>query len=116
MPNARITNALVRCTRSDQKAAEAFELVREDIGLWVLELDPGAGGTLSEQIAEIYAQLQTKSTELRNLREGCLDYTLHLTLNLLNTVPLILPADLSRLASECGFKFEIYVNPIKDEP
>jgi hypothetical protein len=114
MPHATITNALIRCTRSDRQAAASFELVREDIGLWVLELDPGLGVTLSEQVAEIYGQLQMRSTELRNLREGSLDYTLHLTFDLPNTVPIILPTAWSNLASECGFKFEIYVNTIKE--
>ncbi|MES2661435.1 MAG: hypothetical protein V4689_22635 [Verrucomicrobiota bacterium] len=114
MQHATITNALIRCTRSDREAAASFELVREDIGLWVLELDPGPGATLSEQIAEIYGQLQMRSTELRNLREGSLDYTLHLTFDLPDIVPIILPTALSDLASDCAFEFEIYVNTIKD--
>ena len=114
MPHATITNALIRCIRSDREPAASFELVREDIGLWVLELDPGPGATLSEQIAEIYRQLRMRSTELQNLREGSLDYALHLTFDLSDTVPIILPTALSDLASDCGFEFEIYVNSIKE--
>lgn len=34
-----IINALIRCTRSDDLASSAFELAREDLGLWVMELD-----------------------------------------------------------------------------
>ena len=112
MPQAALTNAFVRCIRCDREAAASFEWVREDIGLWVLELDPGPGMTLSEQIAAIYGQLQRRSDELRNLREGSRDFTLHLTFALLAAVPIILPAALADLASDCGFNLEIYVNTL----
>ena len=115
MTQAALTNALLRCTRSDGGAGASFELVREDIGLRVLELDPGSGLTLSEQIAEICRQLRTKAAELRNLREGSRDYTLHLTFDLPDAVPIILPTELSDLASDCGFNLEIYVNTLNTD-
>jgi hypothetical protein len=114
MPNAIITNALVRCTRSDLRAAAMFELVSKDIGLWVLDLDINQDGTLSEQIARIYEQLQSIYTELSNLRDRSIDYTLHLTFDLPRTVPIILPTNLSTLAAECGINLEIYVNTIEE--
>lgn len=111
MRRATIANALIRCTRSDRKAAPSFELVRADLGLWVLELDSNPESTLSEQIIEINSQLQVRLTELKNIREGSFDYTLHLTCDLPDTTPIILPTPLTGLASECGFNIEIYVRP-----
>jgi len=114
MPRAIMTNSLIRCTRSDRKAAASFELVRADLGLWVLDLDSNPDSTLPEQIGEIYGQLQMRLTELKNIREGSLDYTLHLTCDLHDTTPIILPIALTGLASECGFNIEIYVRPKED--
>ena len=111
MRRATITNALIRCTRSDRKAARSFELVRADLGLWVLDLDSNPESTISEQIKDINDQLQMRLTELKNIREGGLDYTLHLTCDLPGTTPIILPIPLTGLASECGFNIEIYVRP-----
>src|ERR1035437_6956879 len=111
MRRATISNALIRCTRSDRKAARSFELVRADLGLWVLDLDSNPESTISEQIKDINDQLQMRLTELKNIREGGLDYTLHLTCDLPGTTPIILPIPLTGLASECGFNIEIYVRP-----
>ena len=107
MPSGSITNALIRCTRHDRAAADLFELTRPDLGLWVLELDYTQYGTQGDQIAEICQQLQLNSLRLRELHEGSADYTLHLTFDLPEREPIILPPPLSRLASECGFNLEL---------
>ena len=114
-PRAIITNALIRCTRSDRKAAASFELVREDLGLWVLDLNSNPDLTLPEQIGEIYGQLQARLAELKNIREGGIDYTLHLKFNLTESTPIILSVALTELASECGFNVEIYVNTSEED-
>src|ERR1035437_7279899 len=111
MRRATITNALIRCTRSDRKAAPSFDLVRADLGLWVLELDSNPESAISDQIKEINGQLQMRINELQNIRDGSFDYTLHLTCDLPGTTPIILPIPLTGLASECGFNIEIYVRP-----
>ena len=108
MPSGFIINALIRCTRQDEEAAELFELTRPDLGLWVLELDYTQNGTQAEQIADICQQLQRNSLRLRKLHEGSADYTLHLTFDLPEQERIILPPLLSSLASECGFNLELY--------
>lgn len=87
-----------------------FELVRPDLGLWVLELDYTQDGVQSEQIAEICRQLQANSVGLQKLYEGSVDYTLHLAVNLPQVDRIVLPPALSTLASECGFNLEVRVD------
>ena len=105
-----MTNALVRCTRHDDKATGLFELVRADIGLWVLELDHTPKFTVAEQISEITAQLQASIEQLQIIREGSADYTLHLAFDLDENKPIIYPPSLSKIASDCGFAIETYTN------
>ena len=114
MPSASITNALVRCTREDSEAAGLFELTRPDLGLWVLVLDFTPDVHQAEQLAGIYRQLQANSVRLQKLREGGVDYTLHLTFDLPEREPIILAPSLVRLASECGFNLELYVAKNED--
>ncbi len=109
MPSGSITNALVRCTRKDSEAAGLFELTRPDLGLWVLELDITPDDQQADQLAGICRQLQANSVRLQKLHEGSIDYTLHLTFDLPAGEPIILDSFLTRLASECGFKLELYV-------
>lgn len=114
MPSGSLTNALVRCTREDRDAAGLFELIRPDLGLWVLELDFTADVRQAEQLAGICLQLQANSVRLQKLREGSVDYTLHLTFDLPEREPIVLVPLLTRLASECGFNIEIYVTETED--
>jgi hypothetical protein len=109
MPGGSITNALVRCTRKDSEAAGLFELTRPDLGLWVLELDFTPNDQQADQLAGICRQLQAKSVLLQKLHEGSIDYTLHLTFDMPGGEPIILTPMLTRLASECGFRLELYV-------
>jgi hypothetical protein len=108
MPGGCITNALIRCTRKDSEATGLFELARPDLGLWVLELDFPPDGQQAEQLAGICRQLQANSVRLQRLSEGSVDYTLHLTFDLLEHDPIVLTPSLIRLASECGFNLELY--------
>ena len=108
MPRGSIINALIRCTRQDREPADLFELVRSDLGLWVLEMDYPQDGTQADQIAEICRQLRLNLSRLRTLHEGSADYTLHLTFDLPEGERIILPPSLSKLAFECGFNLELY--------
>ena len=114
MPGGSITNALLRCTREDSEAAGLFELARPDLGLWILELDCTPHVHQTEQLAGIYRQLQSVSVRLQKLSEGGFDYTLHLTFDLPEHEPIVLDPSLTRLASESGFKLELYVAKNED--
>jgi hypothetical protein len=108
MPSGSITNALLRCTRHDSEAQGLFELVRPDLGLWVLELDFIHNGIQAEQLADICQQIKANSVRLKKLDQGSADYTLHLTFDLLETERIVIPPSLCRLSSECGFNLELY--------
>jgi hypothetical protein len=114
MPSGSITNALVRCTRKDSEAAGLFELIRSDLGLWVLELDYTPDAQQSEQLAGICRQLQANTVRLQKLSEGSVDYTLHLTFNLPEHEPIVLAPSLMQLAAMCGFNLELYVAENED--
>lgn len=100
---ANITNALIRCTRSDQLAQPAFELVREDLNLWVRELPE----TLNEMIQD----LSTIQPLLRKLRSDSSDYTLHLAAEIDELHSLALPPGLAKIAGDCGFTIELIGTP-----
>ncbi|RYD39414.1 MAG: hypothetical protein EOP83_36815 [Verrucomicrobiaceae bacterium] len=85
-----------------------FELVRPDLGLWVLELDYTPDGVQAEQIAEICRHVEANLARLQKLEQGSAGYTLHLTFDLPEWERIVLPPALSRLASECGFNMELY--------
>lgn len=114
MSRGSITNALVRCTRKDREAAGLFELTRTDLGLWVLELEFIQSDQQADQLAHICRQLQANSVRLRQLHEGSLDYTLHITLDLPESEPIVLDPSFMWLVSECGLKLELYVAKNED--
>lgn len=103
MSEASITNALLRCTRGDDLAGEAFELVRPDLGLWVLELP--------ETFPEIVQTLGQHRSLLRALKTGGSDYTLHLAATVKDTCRLNIPPDMVGLAADCGFSIEVIPSP-----
>lgn len=107
MPSGSIINALIRCTRQDREAQGLFELTRPDLGLWVLELNFTSDGLQAEQLDQISRQVRANADRLRKLDHGSSDYTLHLKFDLPGGERVVLPASLSRLASECGFNLEI---------
>ena len=109
--NQGIINALVRCTRPDDLAATAFELVREDLGLWVMELDVDcytASRDVSGGIEAIFNLLDPQREFLRSLSSGSSDYALHIEYQGNDGARLVLPPTLSQLAGYCGFAVEIY--------
>jgi hypothetical protein len=103
-----LTNALIRCIRNDNAAGLAFELVRADMGLWVMELDFHFSDSWASQIESIADQLEGHRVLLASLGEGSSDYALHLAAETDAPHPLRIPVRLARLASECGFEIEIY--------
>jgi hypothetical protein len=114
MTGPTLTNVVLRCTRDDDEAAGLFELARPDRGLWVLDLDWPPNVPLAEQLAGIHRQLQAHLVRLEKLREGSVDYTLHLTFDLPEHEPIVLPPSLISLASRCGFNLELYVSRKED--
>jgi hypothetical protein len=108
--SAIITNALIRCMRDDIAASPVFELVREDLGLWVLELDFNFCEVWASQFESISDHIERHRVLLTSLAEGSSDFSLHITAEADETLPLRIPVRLSRLASECGFEIEIYTD------
>lgn len=104
---AIIVNALIRCERSDRAAEPAFELVRDDLDLWVMELDYQLSDYWDSQIEVICDHLQLHRALLLTLQNGSTDYTLHIAAEANEWSALRIPVRLSRLASECGFEIEI---------
>jgi hypothetical protein len=103
MSEATITNALLRCTREDDLAHEAFKLVRADLGLWVLELP--------ETFPEIVEILTGHRRLLRALRTDGSDYTLHLAATVNEMHRLMIPSDVAALSVDCGFSIEVIASP-----
>ncbi|MES2997066.1 MAG: hypothetical protein V4733_09685 [Verrucomicrobiota bacterium] len=101
---ADITNALIRCTRVDQAAQPAFELVRDDLDLWVRELP--------ENFSEIVGDLLKIRPLLRQLRTGSSDYTLHLAATIDEMHSLAIPPALAEIAGDCGFVIELIAAPL----
>lgn len=100
---AEITNALIRCTRADQAAQSEFDLVRDDLGLWVRELP--------EFMDELVSDLLRIRPLLKGLGSGSSDFTLHLTARIDELHSLVLPPILAAMAGECGFAIEVYGSP-----
>ena len=100
---ANITNALIRCTRVDQVPHPAFELVREDMDLWVRELP--------ENLSDIVGDLLEIRPLLQELRTGSFDYTLHLAATIDELHSLAIPPSLAEIAGDCGFMIELIATP-----
>ena len=103
MSEATITNALLRCTREDRLAAESFELVRDDLGIWVYELP--------ENFEDIIDAVSEISPLLRQLSNGGSDYVLHLAATIEIGRRLSIPCRLAELSVECGFSIEVVSTP-----
>lgn len=103
-------NALLRCTRTDNLAHPVFELVREELGLWVLELMFSAEyeSSLEDGVESISKRLSVHKSLLKELAQGCSDYTLHITFSGNDTTRVTLPLPLLELAANCGFQIEVY--------
>ncbi|MCG8600151.1 MAG: hypothetical protein MI807_08430 [Verrucomicrobiales bacterium] len=99
MSKAVITNALLRVTREDQLAEGVFELVRGDLGLWVLEL-PQSLEAIAEDLSEIRPLL-------RMLSKDASDYTLHLAAAIDEVHSLVIPSVVAELSFACGFSIEV---------
>ena len=99
MIEAEIINALLRCTREDSLAQRHFELVREDLGLWVMELP--------ESFSDIVLSLKERRAFLKSISEGGADYTLHIAAKINDESSLRLPVVLAELSADCGFTIEV---------
>ncbi len=102
MSEASIVHALLRCRRKDGLAKGVFELVRADLGLWVLELP--------EVLEEIVESLGRNQRLLKDLRVGGDDYTLHLAVDFDEGLRFIIPRELAALSVDFGFSIEIFVS------
>ncbi|WP_411825433.1 hypothetical protein [Luteolibacter sp. AS25] len=87
-----------------------FELANPDLGLWVLELEYTRGAAVADQVAEITKHLLASIDQLERIKKGSNDFTLHLTLELDENTPLVIPPNLSKMISEYGISIEAYNN------
>lgn len=99
---AKITNALIRCTRADEVPLPAFER-RKGMDLWVRELPENFSGIV-ENLSEIRPLL-------RKLGTGSLDYTLHLAATIDELHSMAIPPSLAEIAGDCGFLIELIATP-----
>lgn len=90
--------------RDDDLAAECFELSREDLGLWVLELP--------ETIQGILDVLTDIRPMLKSLKGGGSDYTLHIAATIDEVRRLQIPTELAALSDDCGFSIEVVASPV----
>ena len=109
MTTPYLQNALLRCTRSDDLAALGFELTRDDLGLWVLELSEyESAENLAAEVKAVHQRLLAHQNLLPKLASGSTDYTLHITYVGEESDRLILPPKLMLLAAQSGFQIEVY--------
>jgi hypothetical protein len=102
-----VTNALLRCTRTDTNAAPLFEKVRGDLDVWIWELGSQPFLTWSKWSDQTLPQLEANLSLLTELGEGSQDYTLHLMICARQLSPIRIPSQLSRLSLKAGFAIEI---------
>lgn len=110
-----VVNALLRCTRHDQKASPRFERPRDDLNLWVWELDgsPPLIARWSQALTTVCQRLHKHLSFLKELREGCDGYTLFLQIATDPHQPTFLPPfqiplELTSLTFQIGCTIELY--------
>ena len=110
MTKPYLQNALLRCTRQDDIAGPVFDLTRDDLGLWVLELSHGydSDESLAVDLDVVYQRLLVHKELLPKLESGSFDYTLHITYVGDESARLMLPPKLMLLAAQSGFQIEVY--------
>ena len=106
--SAVIVNALLRCNGRDLKLRPPFELVRDDLDLWVMELECQSSDRWDSQIACLVDQIEDNRAILASLSNDNSGFTLHLAVETDETLPLRIPAKLTDLAHAFGFEIEIY--------
>ena len=109
MAESYIHNALLRCTRPDRVAEPSFDLARDDLGLWVLELSEyEQADTIEDEVDAIYQRLIVHKDIFPKLISGSSDYTLHITFVGEESSRLFLPPKLMLLAAQSNFRIEVY--------
>lgn len=106
-----VLNALLRCTRDDDRASPVFERIRAVPGLWVLELGPVATQGWNEWLSETLSTLARNEVFLRTLSAESVDFTLHVTVGIGDgLLPVTLPPAFSQLLAACGITLEMYTD------
>jgi hypothetical protein len=106
-----VLNALLRCTRDDDRASPVFERVRKVPGLWVLELGPGAGNSWNQWLSEVLPTLERNEALLRTLGADSVDFTLHVTVGLGDgLLPVTLSPAFSQVLAAGGITLEMYTD------
>jgi hypothetical protein len=108
-PEPMVFNALLRCSRKDDKAAPLFEPIEKVPGLWVLELGPFEKESWSAWLAELHETLSSNQAILAALKQGSSDYTLHIAVGFSEGHPAIIPPSLSQILATCGITVELYL-------
>ncbi len=110
-----VVNALLRCTRHDQKASPLFKRTRDDLNLWVWELDgsPPLNTPWSQAVSALCQHLRKHLPFLKELFEGSDSYTLFVQIAADPHQPTFLPPfqiplELVRLTLQIGCTIELY--------
>lgn len=105
----RVHNALLRCTRADDKAASLFERIEKEPGLWVLELEPLDDDSWDGWLAQVQEMFTQHEALLSSLGTGSADYTLHVVVQFCGGLQAVrVPPSLSRVLAACAIVLEIY--------
>lgn len=102
-------NALLRCFRSDSKAATHFERIDTIKDLWVLELEANRGReSWSVWLSDVQNRISSDEAFFASLSEGSTDFTLHITVEMSEIQAVRIPTFFSSLAAKIGFQVEIF--------
>lgn len=107
IPGLRVTNALLRCVRSDSLAQPLFERVNSQLGLWVWEIPTRNDVSLDQWMDETYNLLASHTPFLSALRSGSRDYTLFVEVADAAR-PVRISHPMLSVAFTAGFEIEVY--------
>jgi len=107
---ARVFNSLLRCTRSDDRAAGVFGRIAEVPGLWVLELGPDDDCSWPNWLSVTYDLLSHHRPLLTALGIDSSEFTLHIALDDPAAHQAVrFPDSFTALISSCGISIELFV-------
>lgn len=103
-----VHHALLRCTRSDAKAAPLFQPVKHLQDVWIMELSSKKPLPWPDWVKHATTLLKKHKRKLATLSKTGTDCALHIVVDL--TEPYhaaAFPPDFCVLAASCGFAIEV---------